>query len=439
LAALRDSLRYQDVGSIIKQITGRTAFPGTTVPLLGERSVRPSIRYSSLAILTAALVVVPSAAQKTTGPKARYEMDVRTMSGMGMGALMGGGLGGILGGGGDNRMLDLRLESTVPAPQQPEKGDHFFLAAAKMGKSVPLLGDVPSTGTARPAEREYAPDKMEKPKGRMLIFWGCHEKAPKGQPFIIDFSKMPTAKMPPMAMPPGAMEKYAAAGKARDANAAWWPNEKGGKQPKSGSSLIGEHRIASNFTPEIKFSLANNYMGALNVNASDSGAAIQLGWNSVPTATGYAAWAMGGMERAGPNSDGGGDMVMWTSASNRDFSEGMGYLSPAEVQKQIGLKNVMPPSQTSCAIPAEAKTAAGGMMFGSMNAFGPEENFAFPPKPADPKAVWNIEWTAKARFQSFASFMTGMGGGGMGGAPSEPRPKKPCKGPFGVPIPGTSC
>ena len=78
-------------------------------------------------------------------------------------------------------------------------------------------------------------------------------------------------------------------------------------------------------------------------------------------------------------------------------------------------------------------------MFGSMNAFGPEENFAFPPKPADPKAVWNIEWTAKARFQSFASFMTGMGGNGMGGGRPEPRPKKPCKGPFGVPIPGTVC
>jgi hypothetical protein len=53
------------------------------------------------------------------------------------------------------------------------------------------------------------------------------------------------------------------------------------------------------------------------------------------------------------------------------------------------------------------------MMFGSMNAFGPEENFAFPPKPADPKAVWNIEWTAKARFRAFASFMTGMGNAGM--------------------------
>lgn len=83
-------------------------------------------------------------------------------------------------------------------------------------------------------------------------------------------------------------------------------------------------------------------------------------------------------------------------------------------------------------------------MFGGMNAFGPEENFAFPPRPADPKAVWNIEWTAKARFKSSATFMTGMGSGAMGGTggsgpAAEPKKKKPCKGPLGIPIPGTSC
>ena len=94
------------------------------------------------------------------------------------------------------------------------------------------------------------------------------------------------------------------------------------------------------------------------------------------------------------------------------------WIAPAQVARLIQQQVVMPPSQTSCAIPAEAKKAAGGMMFGSMNAFGPEENFAFPPKPTDPKAVWNIEWTAKARFKSFASFMVGMGDSAMGGTSS---------------------
>lgn len=396
--------------------------------------MRVEFRLVSLSALAAAIIAVPGSAQKTTGPKATYAMDVSTMSGMGMGAMMGGGLGSLLGGGGDNYMLDLRLTSTTPAPTQPEKGDHFFLPIAKMGKSVPLIGDAP--GKPSKQERGYDDYKMEKPKGRLLMFWGCHSKAPKGQPFIIDFAKLPTAQMP--ANMPAQMRGYEAAAAARDANAAWWPNGSNGKQPKSGSSLRGEHRVASMFTPEIKFAVTNDYMASLKVNPADQAGAIMLGWNAVPTATGYVAWAMGGVERAGQ----GGDMVMWTSANSRDSGVGMDWLSPAEVQRQIAAKNVMPPTQTTCAIPAEAKAAAGGMMFGSMNAFGPEENFAFPPKPDDPKAVWNIDWTAKVRFRAFASFMTGMGGMGAmndGGGSSEPAPKKKCKGPLGIPIPGTSC
>jgi hypothetical protein len=357
--------------------------------------VRTAYRFASFAAVTAMLVAVPGSAQKTTGPKARYAMDVSTMSGMGMGAMMGGGLGGLLGGGGDNYMLDLRLTSTTPSPTQPEKGDHFFLPAAKMGKSVPLLGDAP--GDSKP-KYDYDPKQGNtgKAQGPHPDVLGLPCKRPQRSALHHRFRQNADCKN---------ACKYArsrcsvieAEANARDANAAWWPNGKNGKQPKSGSSLRGDHRIASGFTPEIKFSVANDYMAALNVNPSDSGGSILLGWNSIPTATGYAAWAMGGMERAGQ----GGDMVMWTSANNRDFSEGMGWLSPAEVQKAIAAKNVMPPSQTSCNIPAEAKTAAGGMMFGSMNAFGPEENFAFPPKPADPKAVWHIEWTSKVRFRAF--------------------------------------
>ena len=395
--------------------------------------MRSISRYASLAAVAAVLATVPGSAQKTTSPKAQYSMDVSTMSGMGMGAMMGGGLGGLMGGGGDNYMLDLKLTSATPSPQQPEKADHFFLPAAKMGKSVPLVGDAP--GKPSKPDRDYDPRGMEKPKGRLLMFWGCYTKAPKGQPFIIDFAKLPTAQMP--ANMPAQMRGMQAAAAARDANAAWWPNGQNGKQPKSGSSLRGEHRVASAYTPEIKFALMNDYMASLKVNPSEQLGAILLKWNSVPTATGYVAWAMGGMERAGQ----GGDLVMWTSASSKDGGAGMDWLSPAEVQRQIAAKNILPPTQTTCSIPAEAKAAAGGMMFGSMNAFGPEENFSFPPKPVDPKAVWNIDWTAKVRFRAFASFMTGMGSMGAGGGKEGQPARKPkaCKGPLGIPIPGSSC
>ncbi len=388
--------------------------------------------YLSATAICALSLTALGSAQKPNGPKARYEMDVTTSSGIGMGAVIGGGLGGLLGGGGKDNSLEMRLNSTTPSPKQPETADHFFLPAAKMGKSVQLLGGVPGGTQSEDREPNDTEISKDKPKGRVLLFWGCHDKAPKGQPFIIDFAKMPTYKLPAQAQ----MQRNAPR-RPRDENAAWFPNNKSGKQPKSGSSVRGEHRVTSAFTPEIKYSLANDYMAELDVNAGDKGAAIGLSWNSVPTALGYSAWAVGGMDRGGE----GGDIVFWTSANNRDQSGGMGWLSPAEVQRQIAQKNVMPPSQATCSIPAEAKTAANGMMFGGMHAHGPEENFAFPPKPANPKAAWTIEWTAKVRFQSLSSFIIGMGATNSAArdAGSEPKKKKACKGPFGVPIPGTSC
>ena len=84
--------------------------------------MRIAFRFASLTAVAAMIAAVPGSAQKTTGPKANYSMDVSTMSGMGMGAMMGGGLGSLLGGGkSDNYLVDLRLTSAVPSPQQPER------------------------------------------------------------------------------------------------------------------------------------------------------------------------------------------------------------------------------------------------------------------------------------------------------------------------------
>jgi len=83
------------------------------------------------------------------------------------------------------------------------------------------------------------------------------------------------------------------------------------------------------------------------------------------------------------------------------------------------------------------------MMFGNLNAFGPEANFSYPPKPAG-NAVWNIDWTAKVRFRSHTSLLIGADFGGMGGSgasskPAEPAKKKKCKGPLGIPLPDGAC
>jgi hypothetical protein len=395
--------------------------------------MRSTLRFASIAAVAAMLSAVPGSAQKTTGPTERYEMDVATMSGF---AAMAGGRGGIGGAmgmmfGGDPsnkvaHMLDLRLGSNIDASAPPPKGDHFFLPQAKVGKSLPLIA--PERGT------DETPTDFERPKGRLLLFWGCGAKAGPGQPVVIDFAKVAAGQMPPGLMS-SAVPVIREVSQSNSRSYARWPNGKGEKQPASGSSLIGAHRVASNFGPEIKFDLAQDYMPGLQASSEvQSDGSVMLRWSALAPATGYAAWAFGGMSQGG-----GGDMMWWTSSQAREFGGGLwDWLPPATVANLITKKIVMPPAQTSCQIPAEARKAAGEMMMGNLNAFGPEANFAYPPKPAG-NAVWNIDWTAKVRFRSHTMLMIGADLGGMsaaaGSAPAESPQKKKCKGPFGVPLP----
>lgn len=406
--------------------------------------MRSSLRFVSVAAVAAMLAAVPGSAQKTTGPKERYEMDVATMSGFA--AMAGGGRGGLGGAmsmmfGGDpsSRVaytLNLRLGSDQSPSAPPPKGDHYFEPQAKLGKSVPLIAPQRTEGS-------YTTE-FERPKGRLLLYWGCGAKAGPGQPVIIDFAKVAAGQVPP-GLFSSAVPIIREVSQANSKSYVDWPNSKGGKQPQAGSSLIGAHRINSNVGSDINFNLAQDYMPGLQAStAQQADGSVMIRWGALQPATGYVAWTIGGMDRGGGN----GDMVWWTSSASKEFGGGLwDWLPPSVVANLITKKIVMPPSQTSCQIPAEVKKASGEMMIGNLNAFGPEANFSYPPKPAG-NAVWNIDWTAKVRFRSHTMLLVGadMGGmGAMGGSsgsastPAEPPKKKKCKGPLGIPLPDGAC
>lgn len=335
-------------------------------------------------------------------PKARYVMDVGTTTGLA--GMAGGGMGSAMsmmfGGGREARELHLRLGSTLPTTGTPV-ADHFFLPIAKLGKSVPLVSPVPSASNDEPGQM---PRDFQRPKGRLLLFWGCGTHAPKGQPAIIDFSKIGTGQpMPNLYSARIPFDRGPTVANSRTFGE--WPNAKSRKQPQSGS-LIGNHRISSTYAPEIQFSLAQDYLAGLNAQTAPAAdGAFNLSWNSVPAATGYYAWVMGmKMDEAG--ADGPRDMVWWSSSSGREFGGGLfEWLSPAVVQQLIADRTVMPPSQTSCTVPAEVKAAAPDFMLGNLYAYGPETNIAYPPRPAT--GPWNPEWTARVRFRSTTSWMIG--------------------------------
>lgn len=403
---------------------------------------------TGLALALVAVIATPASTQQqqqVLPPIARYTIDAGTMSGMaGMGQ-GGGGMGAamnMLRGGGNSAMheLVLRLGSTRQPPGAP-KAEHFMPPVAKLGKSVELVTPTPSA-RGPVEERDY---QAQTPKGRLLIYWGCGATAPKGQPIVIDFAKMAKGQVPaglyaPPVNIPGDWE-------IRPSNSTTygdWPNAKDRKVVSGDSSLIGAHKVTSSYAPEINLNLVQDFMPALNArSAAQPDGSQMLSWNGLPNATGYYAWVF---SAKGEGRDGPAEMVWWASSATQAFGGPMwNWLSPAAVQKLIAAKTVMPPSQTSCQVPAEVKKSGGEVMMGNLYAYGPEHHFAFPERPKDPKIAWKPDWTTRVRYRSNTMFMMGMPGMGAEAADDESgqsasgqsdqqsKPAKPkCKGLAGV-------
>ncbi len=373
------------------------------------------------------LAAIPVVAQRapSSGPIARYDMRAGTVSGFGaMGA--GGMMGAMLGGGGGSKVqheLYLRLGSSQGPAKGGAKADHMMPPSAKLGKSVAL---------ATPKD-ERAPEdgfpQGHKPKGRLLVFWGCGEHAPKGQPLVIDFAKVAAGQMPAgmAGLWNTVVVRDLGPNLQNSKTFGRWPAEDN-KFVKSDSSLIGPHRVVGNYSPEMAFTLANDFMAPLSVTSTRqaSGASL-VRWGGIANATGYIATLFGG--KMGPNGDT-GDVVMWTSSAGRQFGGGLtDWISPAQVASLVRDRTVMAPSTTSCLVPAEVGAAAPDFKMGTLTAFGPQEDFSYPPRPADPKARWDLQWTARIRHRSMTTWMDmpGMSGGMNQGAAEQAEEKPKCK------------
>ncbi len=378
-----------------------------------------------------------AAGAKTT---ARYTIDAGTVSGMGAMSAGGGGVGAILGamrGGAASALheLTLRLGSGT-APAGAPQADHFVPPAAGIGTSVPLVTPRPTPG---PDGTPGMPPQAQMPRGRLLLFWGCGEHAPAGQPVVIDFSKLAKGQVPPglFASGPNLPEDWQIT-QANSRTYGEWPNDRDHKTVPANGSLLGAHKISSNYAPEIAFNLADDFMPALKLGSQPlASGATMLDWNALPKATGYYAWAMGAQM------DGGGqpkDMVWWTSSSSQAFGGALtDWLSPAAVAKLVAARTVLPPTQTTCAVPAEVKQAGGEMLMTQLYAYGPQADFSYPPRPPKAAASWKPDWIARVRFRANTMTMLGMpamGGFDTSGSEDEdagqaPPPKSalpPCKG-----------
>jgi hypothetical protein len=349
-----------------------------------------------LAFLLAPLAALAQQ-QVVRPPIAQYWMSVETAAGMSMPG-MGGFAGAMMGGqaAGGRRML-LQLGSQQAASGTP-RAEHAIPPGMNMGPALPLL----TPERAKPERGGGAgPYEREKPKGRMLIYWGCGENVRPGQPVVIDFAKVADGQTPPN-MVSRRVNVPTPPGPGRHKTYGEWPNQEDSKSVPDSASLRGEHTVKGNYSPEIRFALgeAGDFMDKVALTS----AGTKLAWNSVGHATGYFAMLYGGT--------GQDEVVFWSSSEVQEMgSMLMDYVPPAEVARLVKDKVVLPPATTECTVPGEVVQRAGGSPFINFIAYGPESNFVHPPRPGDPKAPWNQEWTAKARFKSTASLVLGQGDG----------------------------
>jgi hypothetical protein len=363
------------------------------------------------AVIVLALPGLAIAQQQVVKPPvANYWVNVETAAGMSMPGMegMGGFMPGMMGGqGASGRKLLLQLGSQRPSADGP-RADHYIPSGMSMGPSLPLLTPqrVP-VERAEPVERDI-PQGMEQPRGRLLIYWGCGESARPGQPVIIDFAAASQGQGPRMVSRRVAGQTPPSPGRARTYGD--WPNQKDAKAVPASSSLLGDHQIKGNYSPDIQFALGDghDFMDRVELSTAPRGAgAVHVNWNSVGTATGYFAMVVG--------SDG-TDTVMWSSSEVQEMGGAlMNYVPPSEVARLVREKVVLAPSVTECTVPAEVVKRAGGTPFFNFIAYGPEANFVHPPRPKDPRQAWEQLWTVKARFKSTASTLLGDASGGGGG------------------------
>ncbi|MCE5198443.1 hypothetical protein LLG39_05655 [bacterium] len=257
--------------------------------------------------------------------------------------------------------MDLTSDKSVDAHS---KAQCAIPEGLKLGPKVDLQIDLPVKD--KPVAKDEDPGdegKVEKGKFVMKMYWDCAETVPPGQPRVMDSDKMMNGvgTMKDWKMPQMTKNTARVAVLDADNSRAYWPGNNA-KSIKEDSSTPGLFELTTNYCggTSITFDKAQDFLAPIDLISPGKGAVdlaktIKVEWKSVPNAEAYMITAFSGKDN---------EMVMWTSSSQPDMGSDFMYsaLSKEEVKKYIDNGVLMPPTKTSCRIPAGIFKTTGAPM-----------------------------------------------------------------------------
>jgi hypothetical protein len=229
-----------------------------------------------------------SFAQEAASPAAQAWIDVATFSGMGMpmGGMGGsGGMGGALGamfggkGGGDGNVFGNTrtmgagrwVDVTVRARANPGL-DEARQAVPEAFLSPALELRTPKNAPAASRDdEEVKHEPPEKPKGRMLLYWGCGAEIRPGQPRVLDMATASAGDYAKFFVARSATQRGAHSAAGRPV----WPSPADARMVPANASLVGEHAFSGKGIPN-PLSMLSPMQVVLISGLSGSGKSIAL-------------------------------------------------------------------------------------------------------------------------------------------------------------------
>ena len=220
--------------------------------------IRTAPRVTRVAIAVSLAIATACASAQSKGftarsPIATYWMDVATVNLSIPGAedmadmpILGNMMGNFFGGSKLGVMPGKWLDLALLARQKPggTEATHAIPSGQKMGAELPLLPVAkPQPGGTAPDSREDV--EQRKPKGRLLLYWGCSETVRAGQPRILDMATAGPTDFAKFFVGRYAPERGATSQPGR----AIWPNERDRQRVPKDSTLVGEHAVSGEGVP----------------------------------------------------------------------------------------------------------------------------------------------------------------------------------------------